>query len=479
MAEVARPQEGKVEKISFPDGKFLMMRQSLADICYGSRSAGKLLSVLLGWYTHDKKTTPEQQTFTIQLTQKKIIEDLCGELNVKTLHDTAVPVLFALEYIDIQISTYVHTYTVHLDRVRQALVLVKKPEQLEKLLITTIDQQLEKLLIVVPETIRETSNNNKKKFQLLLEKVLIVIGESSNSRRGRKPRQEATSSTQNEAPYTIETIRDSEETFLDARESDNDQAGETPSEEKKSDEFLPTGTPATLSYSQGITQTDEKENNNHSQFGGFMSGLIAETEATLTALEQQLFVVSPNPWLQENALISTADQSPSQASVVITQVAPPIAEPVPLIPPADPKPAKHNGIGNLREGLNERGNQPLTPSQQRTLDTAEKRHKEAAEKKRKEAVWTLYGKLTGLKAIRDLWSEKAVTALVEGDATDEQIDQTYTWLKSKKMSTTLSYIASNLNSCVASTKPPEKPKSELKDFTNMTDEEFEAWRRRA
>lgn len=102
-------------------------------------------------------------------------------------------------------------------------------------------------------------------------------------------------------------------------------------------------------------------------------------------------------------------------------------------------------------GLNDMSVRQPTPAEQKRIDAAAQRARDKQIKSRQEEIWLYYGKLTGSTAIRDLWSEKAVKALAEGDATDEKIQKTFAWLQGKNMSTTLSYIAANLNSCNTTT----------------------------
>jgi len=173
----------------------------------GIRPAAKLLSVLLYRYSVRKehqqdaenmneirqaqgKKADQDTTFRIFRTQAQLIEDMCGELTAKTLHDVAIPALQLLGYLDIDESWAIHCYDVHLDIVREAIETLKLDRkegtrkledfirvhlQLEKFLI---DPQLEKVLI------------DKKKFLLELEKVLIANRKSSYCRRGRKPKSE-------------------------------------------------------------------------------------------------------------------------------------------------------------------------------------------------------------------------------------------------------------------------------------------------
>lgn len=202
--------------VTFPEETILVVRPSLTAICGGNKPAAKLLSVLLYRYSIRQESkedaenmnevkeargeTPNQDTsFSIYRKQAQLIDDMCGEISEKTLHDTAIPCLQLFGYLDIEELPGRNRYDVNLEQVTQALALYsskqKSQPQLEKFLIRHL--QLEKFLI---EEKREKVLINKKNFLLALEKVLIANRKSSNCQRGRKPRPEAVSDGQNENP---------------------------------------------------------------------------------------------------------------------------------------------------------------------------------------------------------------------------------------------------------------------------------------
>lgn len=185
--------------VKFPDDKFLAVRPCLVAICMGNRPAAKLLGALLFRYNLrvENKDDAENQnaikeakgeqadqdtSFHIYRKQSQLIDDMCEEMTEKTLHDTAVPMLQLLGYLDIEEHMQANRYTLNIELVQQALNLYNHP-QLEKFLISHM--QLEKFLITSDEL--EKFLIDKKNFQSGLEKVLIWNRNTSNCQRGRKP----------------------------------------------------------------------------------------------------------------------------------------------------------------------------------------------------------------------------------------------------------------------------------------------------
>ncbi len=199
--------------VAFPEESILLVRPCLIAICAGNRPAAKLLSVLLYRYSirQEHKTDAENinevrasngeisdqdMTFRIYRKQCQLVIDMCGEITEKTLHDVAVPVLQLFGFLDIDESPAIHCYDVHLDIIVDALEAYKQgPKALEDFLLSHL--QLEKFLIDIQ---LEKFPINKKYFQLALEKVLIANRNSSNNKRGRKPRSEVVGEAQSEEP---------------------------------------------------------------------------------------------------------------------------------------------------------------------------------------------------------------------------------------------------------------------------------------
>jgi len=189
--------------VKFPEDKFLAVRTCLVAICMGNRPAANLLSILLFRYNlrmenkddaenqnavkASKGESPDQDTSVrIFRTQAQLVEDMCGEITEKTLHDTAVPMLQLLGFLDLEEHMIANCYILHVELVQQALSLYipgkKEQPQLENFLIEHM--QLEKFLITSDEL--ENFLINRKIFQSGLEKVLIQNRKFSNQQRGRR-----------------------------------------------------------------------------------------------------------------------------------------------------------------------------------------------------------------------------------------------------------------------------------------------------
>jgi len=198
--------------VKFPEDKFLAVRTCLVAICMGNRPAANLLSILLFRYNlrmenkddaenqnavkAAKGESPDQDTSVrIFRTQAQLVEDMCGEITEKTLHDTAVPMLQLLGFLDLEEHMIANCYILHIDLVQQALNLYlpgkKEQPQLEKFLISTMQPQLEKFLIDLYGLQLEEVLIDKKFFLSGLEKVLIQNRKISNHQRGRKVKPEA------------------------------------------------------------------------------------------------------------------------------------------------------------------------------------------------------------------------------------------------------------------------------------------------
>src|SRR5260221_9227107 len=189
--------------VKYPDDKFLAVRPCLVAICLDNRPAAKLLGALLFRYnlrTENKDDAeninavksakgeqPDQDTsYRIFRRQSQLVDDMCGELTEKTLHDVAVPMLQLLGYLELEEYMQANCYTVNVERVQEALNLYnpteKKQTRLENFLISTMP--LETFLITPAEL--EKSLIDKKYFLFQLEKVLIQNRKFSNYTRCRK-----------------------------------------------------------------------------------------------------------------------------------------------------------------------------------------------------------------------------------------------------------------------------------------------------
>ena len=209
--------------LDLPDEPMLIVRRCYMHMCWKIRPGAKLLSVLLYHARYE-----QGDIFMIGRTQEEMADhDMCEEITEKTLADTAIPALVLFGFIDIDMSSRTYQYTLHLDRVRAAIAAYKEsPATLELLLKSYVSQSLEKLLITewtleeVLMILRRSSNEHKKKFLSLLEKVLKNIRNSSNARRGRKPKTEAALDGVSENTENLEidreTKRDKRDDSVDA-----------------------------------------------------------------------------------------------------------------------------------------------------------------------------------------------------------------------------------------------------------------------
>lgn len=205
--------------VDFPEETMLIVRPCLKRICLDNKPAAKLLSVLLYRYSIRKEAAedaenlnevkasegrkPDQDTsFCIYRKQSQLVADMVDEIDEKTLHNVAVPLLQMLGYLDIEERPGMNCYTVHLDRVIAAMAAYKQGvKALEAFLLEL--PQLEKVLIGVR---LDKFLINKKNFLSELEKVLIANRNNSNCKRGRKAKPKAASVAQNGEPQIITKI---------------------------------------------------------------------------------------------------------------------------------------------------------------------------------------------------------------------------------------------------------------------------------
>src|SRR5260221_1214927 len=184
--------------MKYPEERLLIVRPCLKAICYRDKPASKLLSLLL-YYA---RNCDEQETeFTFTSRQDDIITDLLDEMDVKTLHRTAIPMLRLLGYIDVDGSSYRYTYTVHIGYIQKMLnFYATNKQQLDKCLIDIMRKQLD----IYPEQL-DIFLKQLDKSRIQLDKCLIPFRQMSNSKRGRKPRpQEAAEAHFKDPQITID-----------------------------------------------------------------------------------------------------------------------------------------------------------------------------------------------------------------------------------------------------------------------------------
>lgn len=239
--------------VKFPDDKFLAVRPCLVSICFGNRPAAKLLGALLYRYNLrvENKEDAENQnavkaanggqadqdtSYRIFRRQAQLVEDMCGEMTEKTLHDVAVPMLQVLGFLDLEEYMQSNCYIVNIERVQQALNLysptTREQSRLEKFLIKGM--QLEKFLITSDEL--EKFLIDKKNFQSGLEKVLIWNRNTSNCKRGRKSNGQTPSKGKNRTPKNIK--EDSKKNKEEEGTYDSAVATSSPAPEIE-EEYLP------------------------------------------------------------------------------------------------------------------------------------------------------------------------------------------------------------------------------------------------
>src|SRR5712672_2745684 len=96
MSEQPRP------KMRYPKGRIVLVRDSTVAICLNNNPGAVLLSTLLFWYDNPHKfDTYQGDDFTLCRTQAAISEQACRQIDVKTIHDTAVPLLQLLGYLSV------------------------------------------------------------------------------------------------------------------------------------------------------------------------------------------------------------------------------------------------------------------------------------------------------------------------------------------------------------------------------------------
>ncbi len=219
--------------IEYPIEPILLVRPCHVKMCLEVRPAAKLLSALL---YHARNCTDD--TFDLYRTQSDLVHiDMIDEVCEKTLCDVAAPMLQLLGFLDIDASSYVIHYSLHMDRIREAIEAYKQDikagisrvfSKLAKTLIGFLHRkQLELVLIKSQielvlkelETVLITGAWNKNQFYKQLEPILIRIRTSSNVKRGRKPSPEAAREPQKQS---TENKRDNGE--IDTRESKRDSS---------------------------------------------------------------------------------------------------------------------------------------------------------------------------------------------------------------------------------------------------------------
>jgi hypothetical protein len=255
--------------VKYPDDKFLAVRPCLVAICLDNRPAAKLLGALLYRYNlrtenkddaenHNavksaKGEQPDQDiSYRIFRRQSQLVDDMCGELTEKTLHDVAVPMLQLLGYLDLEEYMQANCYILNMEQIQQALDLyIPTNETQSKLRQFVIDHiRLENFLITPAEL--EKSLIDKKYFLLQLEKVLIQNRKVSNYKRGRKGTPEDGSHRKNKRLKNLKEItKKNIEEYVNAsaltptQSSENDSHQPPATVETQASVHIATSTPQT------------------------------------------------------------------------------------------------------------------------------------------------------------------------------------------------------------------------------------------
>lgn len=189
-------------KMHYPKGRMVVVRECTVGICNHNNPASVLLSTLLFWYDNPRSGdayNEEAQTFTACRTQAELAQQACHQIDVKTIHDTAVPFLLLFGYLTIKEKMNGNLYILHIDRIETAYAAYESGVQfLHDFLKASL--QLETAPIHIPEDELESVLTDKRRLYSQLARVLIANRADSHCKRGRKPKLKAISSA--ESPNT-------------------------------------------------------------------------------------------------------------------------------------------------------------------------------------------------------------------------------------------------------------------------------------
>lgn len=99
--------------VNFPKESVLVLRPSLTKACGGNRNAAKFLSYLLYHASLSGERDEQRALITVYRTQGVIVEDLDGEMSVRTLRDDAIPCLEELRYLSLEEFKGAEQYTAY------------------------------------------------------------------------------------------------------------------------------------------------------------------------------------------------------------------------------------------------------------------------------------------------------------------------------------------------------------------------------
>jgi hypothetical protein len=246
--------ETMATKIQYPKRarRMLQVRDCTVAICANNNPGSVLLSTFLFWYDHPRNgDVYDGDFFTICRTQAEIEEQACNQISVKTIHDAAVPVLCLLGYLDVQEKMNGNIYKINIKRIIAAFAAYDQGNKQLKEFIKSASQLENSLIEITPNEL-ENSLINKRNLQLQLEKVLIRIRESSNCKRGRKPRKQATPDSEISSLENSRDLRD-----ITNRECNSETPSQKPPQSAHA--YTPT-TQSTLDFPVVTTATGNTSN---------------------------------------------------------------------------------------------------------------------------------------------------------------------------------------------------------------------------
>jgi len=243
-------------KVQYPEKcAMLLVRDCTVAICCNNNPGSVLLSTFLFWHDHprtgdyyDEKT----HTFTMCRTQAEIQIQSCNQIDTKTIHDTAVPLLQLFGYLTVKEKMNGNLYTLHMDRINAAYAVCRNPQTLHQFLKSSL--QLESAPIRIAEAQLEPTLINKRALYFQLARVLIVTRADSYCKRGRKPKQQAPSD--DNFPPT-ENKREFLETSNRENEEENDPPPSSPPEVFHSSHL-------NLNSMSSLKSSSQDERNHHS-----------------------------------------------------------------------------------------------------------------------------------------------------------------------------------------------------------------------
>jgi hypothetical protein len=131
--------------VCFPEEDILIKRPCLRRACMNNNTGAAFLSYLLYQVSIskeyrqrlEKSNQQENATHTLSVdidkTQLEIVSEMDNEMSDRTLRDTAIPLLVALGYIDVDASDKANTYTIHLAQIQRG---INNPPKTSEFLLT-------------------------------------------------------------------------------------------------------------------------------------------------------------------------------------------------------------------------------------------------------------------------------------------------------------------------------------------------------